>query len=115
MGFLAASRADVRRAETIFGALQRLRAGRAFAYLGLALAHANAGDLEQAITVLEGATALVSDAGERAEIDAFRGLFYHLGGRTSESQRALNMARRTRLAQAMLGLTEAEAQETAPV
>jgi len=107
VGFLAASRGDVLRAERIFGALQRLRAQRAFAYVGLALAYMNANRHEEAAGLLEHATVRV-DAAEQAELNVFRGLALQLAGRTSESVRALRAAGSMRLAQAMLGLGEAE-------
>ena len=95
---------DVRRAEVIFGALLRLRPQRAFAPIGLAMAYANVGRYDDAAATLERALGAVNDSEERAEIEAFRGFVLHLGGRMSESLRALRAAGSVSLAQRMLGL-----------
>ncbi|MBS1196641.1 MAG: hypothetical protein H6R18_426 [Proteobacteria bacterium] len=107
VGFVAAGRGDVQRAERIFSALQRLRPHRAFAYIGQAMAYMNTGRSEDSAKILGHAVGSV-DPDERAEIEAFRGLALQLAGRTSESLRALRAAASSSsLAQAMLGESEA--------
>jgi thioredoxin-like negative regulator of GroEL len=102
VGFLAAARADVPRAEAIFGALERVRPERGFAYAGLAVCYMNAGRGDDAVRVLERGTARVP-ATEFAELEAFRALALQLAGRTSESLRAAESAGSAPLALAMRG------------
>ncbi len=111
VGFLAAGRGDVMRAERIFGALQRLRPQRAFAPIGLSVAYMNAGRHDEAAGILAHAAAQVEPA-EQAELDAFRGLALQLAGRSSESVRALKSAGENHLAHTMLGLCTSESAET---
>lgn len=102
MGFLAAAKGDTGRAEIIFGALQRLRAQRAFPHVGLAIAYMNAGRHEDAARLLERVLpGIIAD--DLPELQAFRGLALQLAGRHSESRRALQAAGANRLAQNMLG------------
>ncbi len=107
VGFLAASRGDVKRAEIIFSALRRLRPQRAFAYIGLAVALMNTGRHDEAATLLVDAVERVN-SDERDEVNAFLGLALQLAGRTSESLRALRAASECHLAQLMLGQCAAE-------
>ena len=107
IGFLAAGRGDVARAERIFGALQLLRPQRAFAPIGLAMAYMNAGRHDEAAGVLARAAEQV-EAAEQAELDVFRGLALQLAGRSSESVRALKSAGKNHLAHTMLGLCAAQ-------
>ena len=109
MGFIAAGMGDVRRSEVIFGALSRLRPQRAFAPIGLAMAYANVKRYDEAAETLERALATIEAVDERGDVEAFRGLVLQLGGRTSESLRALRAAGPVRLAQCMLGLVPDEA------
>lgn len=89
MGFIAAGRADLPRAECIFGALMRVRPQRAFAYVGLSSAWLNAGHAAQAAQVLERARPHLA-AGEDADtVGAFWALALQMDGRSSESQRVL--------------------------
>ncbi|HSV44835.1 MAG TPA: hypothetical protein VLJ58_03500, partial [Ramlibacter sp.] len=102
VGFLASARADVRRAETVFGALEQLRPDAAFPYVGAATALLNAGRAEEAVAALD--RGLAADGQRDAgELQAFRGLALQLAGRASESVRAMRAAGDTRLARAMLG------------
>lgn len=87
IGFIAAGRADVKRAEVIFGALSRVRPERAFAYVGLAVACLNAGRAADAVAHLEKAQPA---AGEEADmVRAFLGLSLQLDARASEATRVL--------------------------
>ncbi|MEI2417096.1 hypothetical protein V8Z80_13050 [Orrella sp. JC864] len=90
VGMLAAGAADAARAERIFGALRRLRPGRAYPWLGLALARANSGQADQAAQLLEGAR--LDDAQEAAILQAWRGLVLQLAGRRDESRKVLAAA-----------------------
>lgn len=113
VGFIAASRADVQRAEAIFGALQRVRPARAFAHVGLACARLNAGRAAEAAQALERALPDVADGEDADTVRAFLGLALQLDGRHSESRRVLqNLLRAAaagadndglRLARRMLG------------
>ncbi|CAB3875898.1 hypothetical protein LMG3328_03034 [Achromobacter ruhlandii] len=87
VGFLAAGRGDVPHADAIFQALRALRPGRAYPWLGLALARLNAGSADEAVRLLEQGEA--SAAGERALLAAWRGLALQLAGRKAESTRVL--------------------------
>jgi hypothetical protein len=114
-GFLAAARGDLRRAEAVFGALERCRPLAAFPYVGQAVALMNAGQADEAARVLERGAAIAS--GEAAaELQAFRGLALQLAGRAGESLRALRAAGDQPLALAMLGEKKftAPTQENAP-
>ncbi|MBB1625144.1 tetratricopeptide repeat protein [Achromobacter sp. UMC71] len=87
VGFLAAGRGDVARADAIFNALRALRPGRAYPWLGLAVARLNAGRADEAVRLLEQGEA--SAAAERGLLSAWRGLALQLAGRNAESVRLL--------------------------
>jgi len=110
VGFLAAARADVRRAEVIFGALERVRPTHGFPYAGLAACYMNAGRGDDAVRVLERGTAQVPPEAF-TELEAFRALALHLAGRNSESQRAAHAAGSAPLALAMRGQSTIPPQE----
>ena len=105
VGFLAAARREVRRAERIFGALEIARPRAAFAYVGLAATYLNAGRPEAAISVLDRGLR-IAEAQEHGDLHAFRGLALHAAGRTAESVRALQCAGDIPLARRMLGEQE---------
>ena len=102
IGLLAAGRGDVLRSEVIFGALQRLRADRGFAWVGLALCYLNAGRADDGAHLLERQVNFVV-AEDRPEMHAFRALVLQLAGRHSESRRALAAAGPHPLARRMAG------------
>jgi len=107
VGFLAAASGDVARAERIFNGLARLRPGRAYPSIGLAVAWMNAGRAADAVVLLEKAQA--TDPEERATLAAWRGFALQLAGRTSESRRVLDTLATQdgdagRLARSLLGL-----------
>lgn len=109
VGFLAAGRGDVARADVIFQALRALRPGRAYPWLGLAVARLNAGRADEAVRLLEQGEA--SAAAERGLLAAWRGLGLQLAGRTAESTRLLQAcaqggegAEGIALARSLLGL-----------
>ena len=89
MGFIAAGRADVPRAERIFGALRHVRPARAFAHVGLASALLNAGRPAEAAQGLERALPQLAPGEDGDTARAFLGLALQLDGRSSESQRML--------------------------
>jgi len=110
VGFLAAARADVQRAEAIFGALALLRPDRSFAYVGLAMAYLNSARPEEAVGVLaRGAKAV--RAQDQSELQSVRALALQLAGRSAESLRALQEAGLNPLAQAMQGHSHIELEE----
>lgn len=102
IGLLAAGRGDVPRSEVIFGALQRLRADRGFAWVGLALCYLNAGRADDGARLLERHADFVVPE-DRPEMHAFRALALQLAGRHSESRRALAAAGNHPLARRMAG------------
>jgi thioredoxin-like negative regulator of GroEL len=102
VGFLASARADVPRAEAIFGALACVRPDRNFAYVGLAMAYLNAGRADEAAQVLGRGAGLVN-AQEAPVLEAVRALALQMAGRAAESQRVLLAAAPTRLASVMQG------------
>jgi Flp pilus assembly protein TadD len=111
VGFLAAASGDVPRAERIFGALARLRPGRAYPSVGLAVAWMNAGRAADAVATLE--KAQTTDPEERATLDAWRGFALQLAGRTGESRRVLDTLAAQegdagRLARGLLGLAQSD-------
>ena len=89
VGFIAAGRADVERAEAIFGALLAVRPRRAFAHVGLACARMNAGDAGAAARALERALPGVAEGEDADTVQAFLGLALQLDGRLGESRRVL--------------------------
>jgi len=87
IGFLAAVKGDVMRAEKIFSALLLFRPGKAFAHVGLAVALMNAGRAGDAVAHL---TAATPDPGEDAEmVQTMLGLALQLDGRSHQSQQVL--------------------------
>ena len=102
VGFLAAARGDIRNAEAIFRGLERVRPAANFPYVGLAAALMNGGRLDEAVQVLDRGLTSVGPQ-DQAELQAFRALVLQLGGRTSESRRALVLAGDLPLARAMRG------------
>lgn len=104
MGFLAAARADIKRAEAIFGALILLRPDRSFAYIGLGMAYLNSNSPQEAVAILaRGAMAV--RAQDQGELQSVLALALQLAGRSAESLRALREAGPNPLAQAMQGHT----------
>jgi predicted Zn-dependent protease len=111
VGFLAAASGDVPRAERVFNALARLRPGRAYPKVGLAVAWMNAGRAADAVAMLE--KAQTTDPEERATLDAWRGFALQLAGRSSESRRVLDTLAAQegdagRLARGLLGLAQSD-------
>ena len=103
VGFLAAARADVVHAESIFGALERLRPERSFPYIGMAMCYLNAGRHDDAARVLErAAKAVVTE--DVDEVQAVRALALQMAGRASECDRALKAAGNHPVALALQGL-----------
>lgn len=102
MGFLAAAQGDVRRAQVIFHALEKVRPQASFPYVGMAVALMNAGRHDEAAQELDRGLASAG-AVEQPELQAFRGLALQLAGRASESLRALQVAGDVPLARAMRG------------
>ena len=87
IGFMAAARADVQRAEVIFGALLHVRPERSFSHIGMATALLNAGRAGDAVTCLEKARL---PPGEDADmVQAILGLALQLDARASEATRVL--------------------------
>lgn len=87
IGFIAAARADVQRAEVIFGALLCVRPERSFGHIGIATALLNAGRASDAVMQLEHAQLR---PGEDADmVQAFLGLALQLDARASEAMRVL--------------------------
>lgn len=110
IGFLAAASGDATRAQAIFLALQRLRPGRAFPLVGLAVSKMNAGYANEAVLLLEQAQA--GDEAERNVMDAWRGLALQLAGRAGESKSLLMKLALTEgdgaiLARSLLGIAQA--------
>lgn len=87
IGFLAAGRGDLVRAEAIFGALALLRPHKAFAHVGLAMALMNRGRHAEAARRIEHIS--LPEAAERELLGAVRGLALQLDRRTAEASRLL--------------------------
>ena len=99
---MAAARADVKRAEVVFRALERIRPDRNFAYVGLAMAYLNAGRADEAAQALGRGAGLVK-AQEAPILEAVWALALQMAGRSAESQRVLLAAEPSRLASVMQG------------
>ncbi len=102
IGFLAAARGDVSRAQRIFGALECIRPACAAVYVGLASAFLNRGGFDEALRILDRGLLFVEPADARV-LHAFRALAFELAGRGSERLRALRQAGNLPLALAMQG------------
>lgn len=87
IGFIAAARADVQRAEVIFGALLRVRPERSFGHIGMATALLNAGRAGDAVLRLEKAYLPPGDDADM--VQAFLGVALQLDARASEAARVL--------------------------
>ncbi|WP_260986114.1 hypothetical protein [Bordetella genomosp. 13] len=90
VGMLAARAGDVARADAIFEALRLVRPGRAYPYIGLALARIAAGRAAEAARLLEQAGSI--DAAERSQVQAWLGLALRQAGRAADSRRVLQEA-----------------------
>ncbi|MBN3268884.1 hypothetical protein QCN28_15850 [Bordetella bronchiseptica] len=90
VGFLAAAVSDLTRADAIFNALQRVRPGRTYPCIGLAVARMNAGLPDEAAEVL--ANFQPAAAQDRSELDAWCGFALLLAGRSDEARRMLQRA-----------------------
>jgi len=91
VGFLAAAKADVRRAEVIFASLELLRPNGAFVYCGLAFAYLNAALYEPCVAVLDKGLQRVAPE-DVSVLQSIRALALGWAGRASESERALAAA-----------------------
>lgn len=106
VGFVAAARGDVARADAIFGALRMLRPGQAYPLIGLAVARMNAGLAGEAVALLE--QACHGGVEDRELLQAWRGFALQLDGKAGQSLRVLNEAARgegpgAQLARGLLG------------
>ncbi|CAB3873363.1 MULTISPECIES: hypothetical protein [Achromobacter] len=106
VGFVAAARGDVARADLIFGALRMLRPGQAYPLVGLAVARLNAGQAGEAVTLLE--QACRGNIDDRELLQAWRGFALQLDGKAAQSMRVLSEAAQghgpgARLARGLLG------------
>ena len=92
IGFLAAAKADTRRAELIFDSLELLRPQGVFVYAGLAFAYLNAALYQQCLAVLERGLLRMESDPDKQVLQAVRALAFSWAGRASESTRALQSA-----------------------
>lgn len=100
VGFLAGSRGDVKRATAIFDALQICRPNAGFAYVGMAMAHLNRRQFDDALRRLDDGLTR-TDAADVPDLHAIRALVLHLAGRASECDRAIQAAGNHLLARAL--------------
>lgn len=91
IGFLAAAKADVPRAEAIFASLELIRPHGAFVYCGLAFAYLNAALYEACIAVLDKGLQQVEPS-DVPTLQSIRALALGWAGRASESSRAIALA-----------------------
>lgn len=87
IGFLAAGRGDLARAEAIFSALVLLRPDKAFAHVGLAMALMNRGRHGEAAARIE--RVLLPAGPERDLLGAIRAMALQLDRRNAEATRLL--------------------------
>ncbi|MFY8102754.1 MAG: tetratricopeptide repeat protein [Ramlibacter sp.] len=100
VGLMAANRSDIESAKKIFAAVEQERPKASIAFVGLAIAHLQAGDLQGSVRCLERGLAQV-DAADRPELHAFLALAYRLGGLHDRSEKALSSAGSVPLAQGL--------------
>ena len=89
IGFLAAAKADTRRAELIFDSLELLRPQGVFVYAGLAFAYLNAALYQQCLAALERGLLRMESDPDKQVLQAVRALAFNWAGHASESTRAL--------------------------
>lgn len=89
IGFLAAAKADTRRAELIFASLELLRPQGVFVYAGLAFAYLNAALYQQCLAVLDRGLLRMESDPDKQVLQAVRALAFNWAGHASESTRAL--------------------------
>ncbi|MCA0325219.1 MAG: hypothetical protein LCH89_06400 [Proteobacteria bacterium] len=87
IGFIAAGRGDLARAEAIFGALLSLRPHKAVGHVGVAMALINRGRPAEAASRL--AETVLSDTEENQMVRAVHGLALQLDRRPGEANRVL--------------------------
>lgn len=90
IGFLAAGRGRVREALLVLEGVRALRPGGAAAFVGMALAHMNAGEPAEAVRLLRGRALAEVGAGESGMVRAFLSLALKLDGRPRESAEAID-------------------------
>jgi predicted Zn-dependent protease len=100
VGLMAADRSDVESAKKIFAAVEQERPKAPISFVGPAIAHLQAGDLQGSVRCLERGLAQV-DAADRPDLYAFLALVYRLGGLHDRSEKALNSAGSVPLAQGL--------------
>ncbi len=100
VGFLAGARGDIKHATAIFDALQACRPNAGFAYVGMAMAHLNRRQYDDALRRLDDGLKRAEEA-DAADLHAIRALVLHLAGRASECDRAIHAAGNHLLARAL--------------
>jgi len=109
IGFLAAYRGDVDRTDVIFDALARIRPGRAYPWVGKAVARFHVGRADEAASFLERVQA--TDEEEAALLQAWFGLALQLSGHAAQARTVLEQLTEGAgpghvLARSLLGLPE---------
>ena len=109
IGFIAAYRGDVVRTDAIFDALIALRPGRAYPWIGKALARFHVGRASEAVQFLEYASS--DDVDDAAELQVWRGLALQLAGYAGQARTLLEplaggSGSAHSLARSLLGLPE---------
>lgn len=90
IGFLAAGRGRVREALAVLEGVRVLRPGEAASFVGMALAHMNAGDPAEAARLLRDRALPAVGAEEAGMVRAFLALALKLDGRPRESAEAVD-------------------------
>ena len=109
IGFIAAYRGDVARTDAIFDALASIRPGRAYPWVGKALARFHVGRANEAAQFLEQVAS--TDEDEAALLQAWRGLALQLSGHAGQARTLLEQLTSGTgpghvLARSLLGLPE---------
>lgn len=110
LGFIAAYQGDVDRADAVFGGLARVRPGRAYPWIGKALARFHVGRAEEAAMLLE-KQALLTHEQDIALLQAWRGMALQLSGHSSQAHSLLEKVAAGKepgceLARALLGVSQ---------
>lgn len=101
IGYLAGAQRDLASAAAIFDALELCRPDAGFSYVGMAMAHLNRRQYDDALSRLDrGLTR--AQAPDLPDLHAIRALVLHMAGRASECDRAIQAAGNHLLARALV-------------
>jgi Flp pilus assembly protein TadD len=111
IGFLAASQGDIVKADAVFDGLVQVRPGRAYPWVGKALARLHAGRADEAARFLEQQMPKMHGEDEASLLQAWWGLALQVSGHAARAQMLLEQVQDgsgpgSVLARSLLGISE---------